>query len=90
MWISCLDIYADDSTRSTSDKTVEDLECKLNPDMNVVDVWHNKNRIATDGTKTKPMLMTHPTKKTHLTITHLSVSCNANPLENMVSETLGV
>ncbi len=45
-------------------ETAEDLENKLNPDMEKVDTWSESNRITTNCDKTKVMLITTYQKQT--------------------------
>ncbi len=57
-----LDMYANDTTLCATGKTVEDLDLKLNNDMDCVNGWCNNNHMVGNGDKTKVMLIS-PIKK---------------------------
>ncbi len=80
---SSLDMYADDSTLGVTEKTVEDIENKLNSDMKTVDTWCESNRMATNCDKTKVILITTYQKETKLDYTHIQVTCQNKELENV-------
>ncbi len=84
MWTHHL-IYADDSTLGATGKTEEDLENKLNDDMEQVDTWGESNRMATNCDKSKVMLITTYQKETKLDCTHTKVTCQNIELENVNS-----
>ncbi len=50
-------MYADDSTLSATGKTVEDLDLKLNNDMDCINYWCHNNHMVGNGDKTKAMLI---------------------------------
>ncbi len=55
-----LDMYADNSTLSTTGNTIESLDDKLNSDMKNIVAWPwcDDNRMAVNTDKTKTMLIT--------------------------------
>ncbi len=63
---SSLDMYADDSTLGASEKTIEDLEIKLNSDMAKVTKWCKDNKMAINCDTTKVMLITTYQKEAKL------------------------
>ncbi len=83
-----LDMYADDSTLCATGKTVEDLDLKLNNDMDCVNEWCNNNHMVGNGYKTKAMLITNYQKESKLPKKNLTIFFNNTHLKNVNSEKL--
>jgi len=63
---SVIDMYADDSTITSSARSVPDLNDKLNADLESVSAWCSMNRMAANSSKTKSMLVTTWQKRNSL------------------------
>ncbi len=59
---SSFDMYTDDYTIGATRRTVN-IEHKLNPDMEKVDIWYESNRMSTNCDTTKVMLITNNLQK---------------------------
>ncbi len=53
-----IDMYADDSTVTSTAKTTEEINGHLNTDMKEITKWCIENRVSANATKTKSMLIT--------------------------------
>ncbi len=82
------DMYADDSSFHTAGKTVEELNMKLNSDMENCKTWCSENNMVVNDTKTKTMLVTTYQKLVHLPTKELDVYYDNTKLENVESEKL--
>ena len=71
-----LDMYADDSTASTSAKTVPQLQEKLQTDMDNISNWCNHNKMVINADKTKSMLITTRQKRQSLVTEELNIQIN--------------
>jgi hypothetical protein len=87
---SNIDMYADDSSITSSAHTVQELNERLNTDLNHIATWCNENRMAANSTKTKSMLITTWQKRNSLPADSQSLSLylNGEPLENVSREKL--
>jgi hypothetical protein len=85
---SPLDLYADDSTLNASGKTIEEVEIKLNLDLEKIHLWCKNNKMVLNTSKTKVMFITTYQKLTHLPKSDLNVTYNNVNLENVQSEKL--
>ena len=84
-----IDMYADDSTITTSAKTVNQINGNLNEVMDKVSNWCNKNKMIPNTNKTKCMLIASWQKRLHLPQNEdLCVLLNGIPLENITSKPL--
>ena len=54
---SCVDSYADDTTITTSAKTLQEVESKLNKDCKEINVWMKANKLKLNPSKTHIMSM---------------------------------
>ncbi|CAB4024976.1 Hypothetical predicted protein, partial [Paramuricea clavata] len=61
-----IDMYADDSTITTSAKTINQLNENLNQAMDEVSNWCNDNKMMPNTDKTKCMLITSWQKRLHI------------------------
>ncbi len=82
-----LDMYADGSTLCATGKTVEDLDLKLNNDVDCVNDWCNNNHMVGNGDKTKAMLITTYQKESKLPKKELTIF-STTQLKNVNSEKL--
>ena len=64
--ISNVDMYADDSTISACRKNVQEIELKLNNDLQEISNWCGKNRMVVNVEKTKIMIVRSSQKWQHL------------------------
>ena len=84
-----IDMYADDSTITTSAKTVNQINGNLNEVLDKVSNWCNKNKMIPNTNKTKCMLIASWQKRLHLPQNEdLCVLLNGIPLENITSKPL--
>ena len=84
-----IDMYADDSTITTSAKTVNQINGNLNEVMDKMSNWCNKNKMIPNTNKTKCMLIASWQKRLHLPQNEdLCVLLNGIPLENITSKPL--
>ena len=83
-----LDMYADDSTLESAEKTVEGLENNLSSDMANVERWCSLNKMVLNIKKTKAMLISTYQKLRRLTVKTLSINVQGELLENVTSEKL--
>ncbi|CAB3989417.1 Hypothetical predicted protein [Paramuricea clavata] len=84
-----IDMYADDSTITTSAKTINQLNENLNQAMDEVSNWCNDNKMMPNTDKTKCMLITSWQKRLHIPQNEdLCVSLNDIVLENVTSKPL--
>ncbi len=81
-------MYADDSTFSVTRETIEELEIKLNADLNNVQQWYPINKMAVNADKTKVMLVTTYQKEAKLSSSVINVNFNHTLLENVNAEKL--
>jgi hypothetical protein len=83
-------MYADDSSVTSSAHTVQELNEKLNSDLNNIAAWCDTNRMATNSSKTKSMLITTWQKRNSLSpdSRNLSLYLNNECLENVSHEKL--
>ena len=70
--ISNVDMYADDSTTSACRKNVQEIELKLNNDLQEISNWRDENRMVVNVEKTKIMIVTPRRKWQHLDKTDVS------------------
>ena len=54
---SLLNLFADDLIVCTSGRTVEEVECKMNYNVNVLSDWYKRNRLKIHPKKTKFMVL---------------------------------
>ena len=64
--ITNVDMYADDSTISACGKNVEEIEIKLNNDLEEISNWCDENRMVVNVEETKIMIVTTRQKWQHL------------------------
>ena len=84
-----IDMYADDSTITTSAKTVNQLNGNLNEVLHKVSNWCNENKMIPNINETKCMLIASWQQRLHLTQNeYLCVLLNGIPLENVTSKSL--
>ena len=86
---SILDIYADDTTLSTS-AAVSDLptiQQRLQHDINKIADWTYGNKMVLNASKTKSLLVTGKRLKKALD-TALKISCNSSEIEQVNSQKL--
>ena len=83
-----LDMYADDSTLCATGETVEELDLKLNDDMDCVNDWCNDNHMVGNSDKTKAMLITTYQKEAKLPKKELTIFFQHMQLKNVNSEKL--
>ncbi len=88
---SPLDMYADDSTIHVTGKTIEELESKLNIDLQMYKSCAQKNRMSVNAENDKVMLVTIFNRETKLQTSEIKVIFNNTMLENVNSgKLLGV
>jgi ribonuclease P/MRP protein subunit RPP40 len=85
---SPLDMYADDSTLYVTGESIEELESKINADLQHVQQWCQTNKMAINADKTKVMLVTTHQKQTKLPSSVINVHLNDTLLENVNAEKL--
>ena len=84
------DMYADDSSITSSESTVKQLEDNLNEDMKSVSEWCSNNSMLANAPKTKVMLVTTWQKRASLPENdkYLQVKLNDTILENVDTDKL--
>ena len=85
-----LDMYADDTTLTVKGKTTEELESKLNEDMQNVSDWCIRNKMKANTNKTKVMMITTRQKRQTIPIENreLNVYLGNEKLGNAETEKL--
>ena len=85
-----IDMYADDSTATSTADTTDQLNNNLNADAENINNWCEDNRMAANTTKTKAALITTWQKRLSLPEDQrqLQVSMNGESLENVTSDKL--
>jgi hypothetical protein len=85
-----IDMYADDSSITSTAKTVPELNDRLNADLKDISSWCKENRMATNSSKTNAMLITTWQKRRALPDDEklLSLYLDDEPLDNTASEKL--
>ena len=68
-----VDMYADDSTISACGKNVEEIELKLNNDLQGISNWCDENRMVVNVEKTKIKIVTTRQKWQHLDKTDVNI-----------------
>ena len=87
---SILDIYADDTTLSTS-AAVSDLptiQQRLQHDINKIVDWTYGNKMVLNASKTKSLLVTGKRPEKKALDTALKISCNSSEIEQVSSQKL--
>ena len=87
---SIVDIYADDTTLSTSAQ-VSDLPAiqqRLQDDLNKIANWTSENRMVLNATKTKSLLVTGKRLEKKALDKDLKISCNGTEIEQVTSQKL--
>ena len=87
---SILDIYADDTTLSTS-VAVSDLptiQQRLQHDINKIADWTYGNKMVLNASKTKSLLVTGKRLEKKALDTALKISCNSSEIEQVNSQKL--
>ena len=79
--ISNVDMYADDSTISACGKNVQEIELKLNNDLQEISNWCDENRMVVNFEKSKIMIVTTRHKWHHLDITDVNVCIEGDKLQ---------
>lgn len=87
---SILDIYADDTTLSTT-AAVSDLptiQQRLQHDINKIADWTYSNKMVLNTSKTKSLLVTGKRLEKKALDTALKISCNSSEIEQVNSQKL--
>ena len=87
---STVDIYADDTTLSTS-AVVSDLPAiqqRLQDDINNIADWTSNNKMVLNASKTKSLLVTGKRLEKKAPDTNLKLSCNGSEIEQITSHKL--
>ena len=87
---STVDIYADDTTFSTS-AVVSDLPAiqqRLQDDINNIADWTSNNKMVLNAPKTKSLLVTGKRLEKKAPDTNLKLSCNGSEIEQITSQKL--
>ena len=87
---STVDIYADDTTLSTS-AVVSDLPAiqqRLQDDINNIADWTSNNKMVLNASKTKSLLVTGKRLEKKAPDTNLKLSCNGSEIEQITSQKL--
>ena len=85
---STVDIYADDTTLSTS-AVVSDLPAiqqRLQDDINNIADWTSNNRMVLNASKIKSLLATGERLEKKAPDTNLKLSCNGSEIEQITSK----
>ena len=87
---SDIDMYADDSSITTTATSVPELNDELNKDLINISTWCKDNRMAANSSKTKSMLITTWQKRNALPVDKktLTVHLDGDLLENATTERL--
>ena len=80
-------MYADDSTISVCDKSVQEIEMKLNNDLPEISTWLDKNWMVINVEETKIMIVTTRQKWQHVDRTEINI-CKGDKLQMVESERL--
>ena len=83
----CL-VYADDSTISVCGKNIQEIELKLNNELQEISNWCDENRMVVNVEKTKIMIVTTRQKWQHLDKTNVNVCIKGDTLQMVENERL--
>jgi len=86
--VSNVDMYADDSTTSACGKNIQEIELKLNNDLQGISNWCDENRMVVNTEKTKVMVVTIWQKWQHLDKTNVNICIKGDKLQVVESEWL--
>ena len=79
--ISNVDMYTDDSTISACGKNVQEIELKLNNDLQEISNWCDKNRMVVNVEKTNIVIVTTRQKWQHLDKTDINICIKGDKLQ---------
>ena len=87
---SIVDIYADDTTLSTSAPVFDlpAIQQRLQDDINKIADWTSENRMVLNATKTKSLLVTGKRLEKKALDKDLKISCNGTEIEQVTSQKL--
>ena len=87
---SIVDIYADDTTLSTSAQVFDlpAIQQRLQDDINKIADWTSENRMVLNATKTKSLLVTGKRLEKKALDKDLKISCNGTEIEQVTSQKL--
>ena len=86
--ISNVDMYADDSTMSACGKSVQEIELKLNNDLQEISKWCDEYRIVVNIENTEIMIVTIRQKWQHLDATNDKLCIKGDQLQAVENERL--
>ena len=78
-----IDMFADDSTLYTSGHNVDEIQCRLQTNLNAVTTWCEDNRMVLNVAKTKCMLITTKQRRHHLRNNQLAITLNDQELQQV-------
>ena len=84
--ISNVDMYADDSTISACGKNVQEIELKLNNDIQEISNWCDENRMVVNVEKIKTMIVTTRQKWQHLDKSDVNICIKGDQLHVVENE----
>ena len=78
-----IDMFADDSTLYTSGHNVDEIQHRLQTNLNAVTTWCADNRMVHNTAKTKCMLITTKQRRHHLQNNQLAITLNDQELQQV-------
>ena len=83
-----VDMYADDSTSSVCGKNIQEIELKLNNELQEISIWCDENKMVVNVEKTKIMIVTNLQKWQYLDKTNGNVCIKGDKLQMVENERL--